>query len=192
MHEKYLKFLETDFVVFDIETSGLDPLKDEILEIAAVKLRGRDTLATYEQLVRPTKAIPPEVAKINGLNEIFLLANGCPIKEMIPKFLEFIDGSIIVGHNIKEFDWLFVSTWIKKCGLQLPADVKFIDTLELSRKLLRLPKYNLGAVGAHYGHKIENAHRALPDTEFNAKVFIELMEQLLNPKPVETESVGIV
>lgn len=182
MHEKYQKFLETEFTVFDVETSGLDPLKDEILEVAAVRLRGKETVGTYEALIRPTKSIPPEVTKINGLNEIFLLANGRPIKDIMAEFFQFIDGSIIVGHNIKDFDWLFVSVWAKKTGLLLPADVKFIDTLELSRKMLALPKYNLGAVGKSFGLNLENAHRALPDTKFNAEVFIELMERLLNPR----------
>ncbi len=180
MHEKYQKFLVTEFTVFDIETSGLDPLKDEVLEIAAVKMRGKEVLGTYECLIRPTKGISPEVTKINGLNEIYLLANGIELKKALSDFLGFVGDSIIVGHNIKSFDWLFIANWTQKVGLQLPTEPKFIDTLELSRKLLNLQKYNLGAVGKHFGHELVNAHRALPDTEFNAKVFVELMELMLN------------
>lgn len=182
MHEKYEKFLVTDFTVFDIETSGLDPLKEEILEIAAVRLRGKEIVATFETLIRPTRPIPPDTTKINGLTELFLLANGQDVHSALDQFLSFSAGSIIVGHNIKDFDWKFISVWAQKLNLNLGADVKFIDTLELSRKMLSLPRYNLATVGKHFGYELVNAHRALPDTEFNAKVFIALMEQMLNSK----------
>jgi len=180
MHEKYQKFLVTDFTVFDIETSGLDPLKDEVLEIAGVRLRGKETVGTFEALIRPTRPVSPEITKINGLTELFLLANGQESKAVLQDFINFSVGSIFVGHNIKDFDWKFVDVWAKKMNLTLPADVKFIDTLELSRKMLSLPRYNLATVGKHFNFELINAHRALPDTEFNAKVFIALMEQMLN------------
>lgn len=181
MEEKYQKFLETEFAVFDIETSGLRPDYDEILEIAAIKLKGKDIIDTFESLVQPTKVISSEVEKIHGLNEIFLLVNGRNIKEVMADFFKFTESSIIVGHNIKEFDWLFVLNHIKKLSLPIP-EKKFIDTLELSRKLLSLPKYNLTEVARHFGYENRNAHRAMADVEVNTKVFIELMELLLNKK----------
>ncbi|MFA5124853.1 MAG: 3'-5' exonuclease [Patescibacteria group bacterium] len=178
LKEKYQSFLKTEFTVFDLETSGLDPLRDEILEIAGIRLRGDEELARFEALIRPTRPIPPEVEKINGLNEIYLLVNGRPSSQVLVEFLSFIDGSIIVGHNIKEFDWLFVLSHIKRHVLNAPQH-KMIDTLELSRKLLSLPQYNLTAVARHFGHENRNAHRAMPDVEVNAKVFVNLMEQML-------------
>lgn len=181
MKEKYQKFLVTDFVVFDLETSGLDPINDEILEIAAVKLNGKDIKDKFEALLQPTRAIPPDTEKINGLNEIFLLVNGRPAKEVMKEFMKFVGEAIVVGHNIREFDWLFILNHLKKITGETPQN-KMIDTLELSRKMLQLPRYNLGVVAGHFGHKIENAHRAMPDTEISAKVFIDLMEMLLNKK----------
>ena len=79
LEEKYKKFLETEFTVFDIETSGLDPFKDEILEIAGIKMCGPEEISRFEFLIQPTRAIPPDVEKINGLNEIFLLVNGSKV-----------------------------------------------------------------------------------------------------------------
>lgn len=175
--EKYQKFLETEFTVFDIETSGLDPIKDEILEIAGLKMRGPEELERFEFLIQPTRAIPPEVEKINGLNEIFLLANGGKSAEVINDFLQFSKNSIMVGHNIKDFDWLFIASHAKKHNLPLPAN-NLIDTLHLSRKLLPLPRYNLTEVARHFGFENRNAHRAMPDVEVNAKVFIKLMEKM--------------
>jgi len=181
MKEKYQKFLTTDFIVFDLETSGLDPLNDEILEIAAIKLNGKDTKDKFEALLQPTRAIPPDTEKIHGLNEVFLLVNGRPAKAVMKEFMDFVGDAIVVGHNIREFDWLFILNHQKKTTGELPQN-KMIDTLELSRKMLRLPRYNLGEVASHFGHSIENAHRAMSDTEASAKVFIDLMEMLLNKK----------
>ena len=83
----------------------------------------------------------------------------------------------MVGHNIREFDWIFILNHAKKFNLALPEN-KIIDTLELSRKLLSLPRYNLTEVAKSFGWEHKNAHRAMPDVEMNAKVFVELMELL--------------
>lgn len=180
MTEKYQNFLKTEFVVFDIETSGLDPVKDEVLEIAGLKLIGEKEAARFEALIQPTKPVLPEVEKVHGLNEIFLLVNGRSGAEVIGDFLDFVGGAIIVGHNIRGFDWLFILEHLKKKNQSLPAN-KMIDTLELSRQLLPLPSYNLSSVAGHFGLEHKNAHRAMPDVEINAKVFLELMKLLLNP-----------
>lgn len=175
--EKHRKFLETEFTVFDLETSGLYPDKDEILEIAAIKMRGPEELARFEILIQPTKPIPPEVEKIHGLNELFLLVNGKKSKEAMSDFFSFIGSSIVVGHNIKDFDWLFILSHAKKHALEQPKNA-LIDTLHLSRQLLALPRYNLTEVARHFGHENRNAHRAMPDVEVNAKVFVELMDKM--------------
>lgn len=177
LQDKYRKFLETEFTVFDLETSGLYPDKDEILEIAGIKMRGPEELSRFEVLIQPTKSIPPEVEKINGLNEIFLLVNGKKSKDALSEFLAFSDQTIIVGHNIKDFDWLFIQSHAKKHNLALPKN-PLIDTLHLSRQLLALPRYNLTEVAAHFGFENRNAHRAMPDVEVNAKVFVELMKKM--------------
>lgn len=179
MNEKYQKFLTTDFTVFDIETSGLDPMSDNILEIAAVKMRGPELTDRLELLAQPTKAVPPEAEKIHGLNEIYLFANGQPIDGVIKKFLDFIGDSIVVGHNIRTFDWLFILYYAQRLKLPAPEN-KLIDTLELSRKLLTLPNNTLASVARHFGYEHREAHRAMPDVEVSARVFIKLMEKLLD------------
>ena len=175
--EKHRKFLETEFTVFDLETSGLYPDKDEILEIAGLKMRGPEEIGRFEILIQPTRSIPPEVEKINGLNELFLLVNGRKSKEAIDEFLSFAGSSIMVGHNIKDFDWPFVLSHVKKHALVQPKN-PLIDTLHLSRQLLSLPRYNLTEVARHFGFENRNAHRAMPDVEVNAKVFVELMKKM--------------
>lgn len=179
--EKYRKFLETEFTVFDLETSGLSPDKDEILEIAGIKLRGPEEIGRFEILIQPTRSIPPEVEKINGLNELFLLVNGKKSKEAVGEFLSFAGASIVVGHNIKDFDWLFILSHARRHDLATPKS-PLIDTLHLSRQLLALPRYNLTEVARHFGFENRNAHRAMPDVEVNAKVFIELMKKMFGQK----------
>jgi len=177
--QKYQNFLQTEFTVFDLETSGLYPERDEILEIAAIKLKGGEEIGRFEKLIKPLKPVPLEAEKIHGLNEIFLLVNGEHSFAVLNGFLQFAGDSIIVGHNIKEFDWLFILEYCRKNSLALPQN-KMIDTLELSRKLLALPSYTLINVAKHFGLEHINAHRAMPDVEFNAKVFLKLMEKMLN------------
>jgi DNA polymerase III epsilon subunit family exonuclease len=177
LEEKYQKFLETEFTVFDIETSGLDPLKDEVLEIAGLKMKGPLEIDRFEMLLRPTRSIPPEVEKIHGLNEFFLLVNGQDGREVINEFLKFIKDSIVVGHNIIGFDWLFIQNYSKKYSFGLPQN-NLIDTLLLARKILVLPQYNLTAVARSFGFENRNAHRAMPDVEVNAQVFVKLMEKM--------------
>lgn len=183
LQEKYRRFLETEFIVFDLETSGLYPDKDEILEIAGIKMKGPEEIGRFEILIQPTKPIAPEVEKINGLNELFLLVNGKKSKEALTEFLAFIGPSIVVGHNIKDFDWPFIISHAQKHTLALPKN-PLIDTLHLSRQLLALPRYNLTEVARHFGYENRNAHRAMPDVEVNAKVFVELMDKMLKPKNV--------
>lgn len=179
--QKYQNFLQTEFTVFDLETSGLYPERDEILEIAAIKLRGTQEIGRFEGLIKPLKPVPPEAEKIHGLNEIFLLVNGQKSDYVLGEFLQFAGDTIVVGHNIREFDWLFVNHHCKINSLALPQN-RMIDTLELSRKLLSLPSYTLVNVAKNFGLEHVNAHRAMPDVEFNAKVFLSLMELMLNKK----------
>jgi DNA polymerase III epsilon subunit family exonuclease len=178
MNEKYQKFLERTFTVFDVETSGLNPQKDDVLEIAAVKLKGKDIVDRFEALAQPTKPIPPEAERVHGLNEIYLLVNGQGVDVVIKNFLNFIGDSIVVGHNIRGFDWLFILYYAQRLKLATPEN-KLIDTLELSRKLLTLNSHTLTNVASHFGYEHVDAHRAMPDVEMNTKVFIDLMEQLL-------------
>lgn len=179
MTEKYQKFLETEFTVFDLETSGLNPDRDDILEIAGLKLRGGEIIDRIELLAQPTKPIPLEAERVHGLNEIFLLVNGKSIDLVLKQFMDFAGDSIIVGHNIRAFDWLFILYYAQRLNLPTPQN-KLIDTLEISRKLLSLPKYTLSDVAKNFGYEHNNAHRAMPDVEVNAKVFLRLMELLLN------------
>ena len=181
MTDKYKKFLEMEFTVFDVETSGLNPEKDDVLEIAALKLRGQEIIGRLELLAQPTRSIPLEAERVHGLNEIYLLVNGQSIDSVIKKFLEFLGNSIVVGHNIREFDWLFILYYTKKFKWPQPEN-KIIDTLELSRKLLSLPSNTLANVANYFGFEHKDAHRAMPDVEMNAKVFLKLMELLLNQK----------
>ena len=120
-------------VVFDFETTGLDPSYDKIIEIGAIKICGDKTLAEFESLVRTESPISSVVERITGINDQ-MLENQPKIEELLPRFLEFIKGSIIVAHNAA-FDVAFLKAEAFRQGIEL--DWSAFCTLKLARNLLQ-------------------------------------------------------
>jgi len=156
--------LENDEYVFlDTETTGLEPSASEIIEIAALKVRGREIVDILNHLVKPKNAIPDEITRITGIsNEMVDEAPG--LNEVTYSFLKFIEGATLVAHNA-EFDIAFINQHIftprnREIGNQV------ICTLKLSRWLLpNLPNHKLGSLAQHFGIPATNSHRALGDVE---------------------------
>lgn len=94
------------FVVFDLETTGLDPKKERIVEIGAVKFDRRGPIGRFSVLIDPQRPMPPEASKVNGITDSML--KGKPdIAKVMPDFLRFIEGAVLVAHNAP-FDCSFV------------------------------------------------------------------------------------
>lgn len=149
------------YVVFDLETTGLNYRQDEIIEIAAIKCAGQETLS-FNELVKPKSDVPANITKLTGItNE--MLQNAGSIDIVLPKFLDFIGKCRLVGHNIKTFDVLFINKACQDAGLsKLKNDIT--DTLTLAKKALPgLDNYRLSTVCRHYGIDASGAHRALED-----------------------------
>lgn len=127
------KLVETEFVAFDLETTGLFPVVNRIVEFGAVRfvLDGRE-LGTWEQLVDPECPIPPEVTDIHGVTDA--MVHGKPtLVQVLPGFLDFlgVPDTILLAHNAT-FDLGFLNFAAAKTGLTLPAN-HVIDTLDLAR-----------------------------------------------------------
>jgi len=138
--------LVDDYVVFDLETTGLDPTKRKIIEIGALKYRNNKLVNELNILINPECDIPYEITKITGIDNE-LIKNGLTIKEALPKFIEFIEDLTLIAHN-SSFDLSFIEENIK--NLRLPIiNNKNIDTLELAKKYI--PKA--------YNHKLETLKR---------------------------------
>lgn len=156
------------YVVFDLETTGLNPQYDYITEIGAVLVENSEIVDTFERLVRPKKKIPDKVAELTGItNE--MVAEAKSINLVLPQFLEFIGNNVLVGHNV-DFDSKFISAACQR--FNLPYKNKVCDTLELSsRTLPDLEDHKLGTVCRELGITNESAHRASSDAAATMQVF---------------------
>ncbi len=166
-----------EFVVFDIETTGLSFQEGaEIIEIAGQKVIGRELAGEFHSMVMPKRPIPAEATAINGITNEMVRAQGKAESEVFPKFIEFTKDAVLVGHNILGFDIGFVNAHLRRLGK--PAMGNYvIDTLIMSRRLLPgLGSYKLGSVAEHFNIDYSGAHRAMRDVEINREVFLRLID----------------
>ena len=161
-----------NLAVFDLETTGLDADSDRIVEIGALKICNGKVLEEYETLVDPERDFPIEAQKVSGITPDML--EGKPnIEKVLPDFLKFIDGCILVAHNAN-FDMGFIRNNANRLGidLQWPS----FCTLKLARELLPdLERKTLDVLAEHYGLTFEARHRSIGDV----KVTVGVLEQLL-------------
>lgn len=153
--------LSDNYVVFDIETTGLSPKKDEIIEISALKIYNNQIVDRYTSLVNPGRSIEEFTTKLTGItNE--MLEFSLSYKDVLPQFLSFVGDSIVLAHNAN-FDINFI---YDKCLFHLETAFRndFIDTLSLSRKLFpNKLKHTLQALVSEFGINESVKHRADAD-----------------------------
>ncbi len=165
-----------DIVVYDLETTGLNPDVDNIIEIGAVKVHSGRISETFSTLINPGKAIPEEVTKVNNItNE--MVADKLPIEKVLPDFMRFVNGCIIAGYNNTNFDDKFLRRVCKKCRYELSN--KSVDVFNLARaNVVGARNYKLITIAEKLGVTLDNAHRALFDTIATADVLIKLADHL--------------
>lgn len=161
------------FVVFDIETTGLSHLKNNITEIGAVRVENGKIVSVFNELINPQQHISDEIIEITGItNE--MVADKPLINEIMPKFLEFSKDCVFVAHNA-EFDIPFIKTNCKRLGYEF--DPTFVDTLGLARATLpNLKNHKLNVVAKELGVQLLNHHRASYDAEACAGILLELIK----------------
>ena len=169
------KIDEEEFVVFDIETTGLNSHFNKIIEIGAVKIKAGRIIDRYSQLINPGISIPYHITEITSItNE--QVANQPKIDEAIEKFVEFVGDAVLVAHNAP-FDMGFIKRDIKEY-LNINLENSVIDTLQMARDLFPdLKKYGLGDLNKVLGLALENHHRAVDDSQATANMFIIFLEK---------------
>ncbi|SDK46933.1 PolC-type DNA polymerase III [Natronincola ferrireducens] len=174
--------LEDEYIVFDIETTGLSNINDKITEIGAVKIKGKEIIDRFSTLINPGIDIPEKIIQLTGItNE--MVKSAPSIEEILPEFFGFIGDSCLVAHNAA-FDIGFIRENAKKLDLQLNNPV--VDTLKLSRILLNhLKRHKLNVIAKELNITLENHHRAVDDAKATAEIFIKLIE-LMNSKDIYT------
>jgi len=162
-----------EFVVLDTETTGLRPGPDRVIELAGVRVRGGEAVASFQSLINPGRRIPPFIAQFTGITQE-MLADAPPAREILPGFLTFIDGAILVGHNLG-FDLGFLSHEAQLLGHAFP--IEGLDTIPLARRFLpTLKRFKLDMVAAHLNIPATHRHRALGDARVTAAVFLRMLE----------------
>lgn len=169
-----------EYVVFDLETTGLSPWGgDEIIEIGAMKVFGDqiDDVNIFSALVNPKRLIPPDATRVNGItNE--MVAGAPHLEEVFPKFLEFVGDAWLVAQNAK-FDMGFIMKAMVQYKMSKKLEV--YDTMIFSRRCFPTESsHNLDMIATRLGILYDKAerHRSMGDVKLTAKAFVALKERL--------------
>ena len=163
----------SEYVVLDLEMTGLSAKTDQIIEIGAIKIKDNQIIESFETLVNPCCKIPTRVVELTGITDE-MVQQGMEKDEAVSKLLDFIDGQILVGQNLN-FDYSFLKQWA--VNHKRPLQAKACDTLKIARVLLPAdqPK-KLEALCAYFGIERAREHRALDDAIETWQVFEKLKQ----------------
>ncbi|MGB7539337.1 MAG: helicase C-terminal domain-containing protein [Anaerolineales bacterium] len=162
-------------VALDIETTGLNPDKDAVIEIGLIRFRGDREEARWSSFVNPGCRIPPVITQLTGITDA-MVAGAPGIKDLLPPIRDFVGDAALLGHNIA-FDLAFLRKQ------RMFAEQDSIDTYELASALLpRAPRLNLGALCAHLGIPASPTHRAMDDA-FAAFELYRTLEEVARGLP---------
>ena len=169
-----LSFLQkevVDFVVFDLETTGLNNRKDRIVELGAIKFSGGEVCDHMNFLINPEIPIPSIASSIHGIYEKDVRDKPL-IDEILPRFMDFINGSVLVAHNAS-FDVGFIKKALGRAGMVVP-EIRVLDTIKLAKKVWPGRKsYSQPNLAKFLSIKVVNAHRA----EDDCRVCLEILKK---------------
>ena len=169
------------YVCIDLETTGLNPKTDKIIEIGIVKVENNKVVREWETLVNPDRKLEEHIIELTGIRDE-QLSSAPGIKEALPKMLEIAGDSVLLGHSI-----LFDYSFIKKAAVnqRMSFEKNGIDTLKIARKYLAdLESRSLPCLCRHYGIS-HTAHRALHDAKATVELYRKLAEQFYDKEETE-------
>lgn len=163
------------YVVIDVETTGLSPDSDEIVEIGAVKVRNQEEEATFKALVKIENKLPQDVSQLTGLTEDILQSEGRRLADVLSEFLAFVGDLPVVAHN-GDFDYDFLRASCEKLGLPLFSNRR-TDTLPLARRYVeQVPNYKLETLLDYFCIPVTRLHRSLDDCFATMQLYQKLNE----------------
>ena len=167
--------LQDAYVVFDIETTGFSPLVNKIIEIGAVKVEKGNITERFSTFVNPEVPIPFHIENLTGIKDDMVITAPV-IAEVMPEFLAFCDGAVMVAHNA-DFDMSFIKYNCDR--LSIPYDFTIADTVAMARMLLpNLNRFKLDTVARALNISLENHHRAVDDAACTAEIFEKFVKML--------------
>lgn len=175
--DNFIKILpDTDFTVVDVETTGLSPTNNRIIEIALVKIRDGKILDNFHSFINPGREIPYYITQFTGITNDDVY-DAPFFEEIADDILSFIGASILTGHNLS-FDKSFLRRELLSLGREDILN-KDLCTLKIARRLYpELPSKSLGAVCKYLGIRNKNSHRALSDAQATAKILFKMIDNL--------------
>lgn len=176
LRTEYLK----DYVVFDLETTGVSCNRDNVVEISAVKVIDGQIAEEFSSLVNPGCPIPYYASRINGITDD-MVEDAPEFEDVLKDFFEFAGDMVLTGHNIHSFDMKFIYRDSERYYGSIPGN-DYVDTLKIARICLpEMKHHSLTDLADHYGISTLGAHRALNDCRMNQAVY-EKMGELLQEK----------
>jgi len=164
------------FIFFDLETTGVWPNQDRIIEIAAFDPERNKTFCEF---VNPQMPIPKESTAINNISDE-MVKNAPLFNEVGQRFCQFCDGkALLIAHNGDSFDEPFLRAEFRRATLSWPTNWQFIDSLKWARNFRKdLPRHSLQYLRSIFGIELTGSHRALNDVLALHKVFMNLVDDL--------------
>ena len=167
---------ESTLVVFDLETTGFNPRKEDLLEIGAVKLENGQIVGEFHRMIKPGKEISAEIQKLTGITPE-MVENAPDPATVLTEFMQFAAGAVLVAHNA-QFDVGFIKAKCQKFFDQKIAP-PYLDTLTLARSVWpNLKSYRLNNLAKELGLELVNHHRAVDDAACAAGIFLKALEKV--------------
>lgn len=165
------------FIALDIETTGLNPVTNSIIEIGAVKIREGIITDTFSELINPGVRLTAQITSLTGITDEMLEGKD-DVTVVLEKFHDFSGGDIILGHNVI-FDYSFIKVNMERMGISYQR--MGLDTLKISRLLHRkLPSKSLENMCKYYKISNLHAHRAFDDAKAAFELYGKLKEEYLH------------
>ncbi|MFA7257140.1 MAG: 3'-5' exonuclease [Kiritimatiellales bacterium] len=165
-----------DFIAFDLETTGIQPKTDAVVEIGAIRFRGTEVIETFCSLINPGRPIPPEASAVNGITDE-MVAEQPRIETVLSGLADFCGDLPLVAHNAP-FDFKFLLAAVEKHRTRAPKGV-ILDTCALSRIIFPgMFNYKLGTLVRHFGFPNGTFHRAEEDSVYCGLLFARIVEAL--------------
>ncbi|MEY3587433.1 MAG: hypothetical protein RJA47_29 [Actinomycetota bacterium] len=171
---------ETVFAVVDLETTGFNPQKDRIVQMAALLVNGRgEVVDSFDTVVKPESPEQYEhgAEHVHGISRE-MVQNGMPLRDALSHMWSLTDGRVFTAHNAR-FDISFLEAESERVGMKREVR-NFLDTLALAREADsdRQRKHSLQALCEHYGVTVERAHEAMSDAKATATILMKLIDEL--------------
>ncbi len=173
---KCLTSFPRSFTCIDIETTGLSPAYDDIIEVSGIKVDNGKTVATFSETINIERPLPPFITALTGITDKELAVSNSA-ENVLTRFCSFVGGDILLGHNVN-FDINFLyDKCLEKTGILFEND--FVDTLKIGKRLLpHLKHHKLDDLAEYYSIPPRTLHRALGDCEMTVNCYFKMLNEI--------------